>query len=463
MNADIGVIGLAVMGANLARNIASRGFKCAVYNRTYEKTTDLIDKHGDEGLMGTKTTEEFVNSLAKPRKIILMVKAGQPVDAVIESLMPLLEPDDVLIDGGNSFYKDTVRRQERLQNQGVHYVGMGVSGGEEGALKGPSIMPGGSVHSWNLLQPILEAIAAKDFHGAPCVTHVGQKGAGHFVKMVHNGIEYAIMQMLAEIYDYMRKAQGKNAAQIAMWFESVQEGPLKSYLVDIVIPVLKQEDPETGNKLIDEILDKAAQKGTGAWTSIDALERGIPVPSIATAVMARALSSQKDQRIKLASEYGLGVDISDKVLNLEKALYLGMILAYVQGLHLIAAASKEEGWSVNLSEVCRIWEGGCIIRSKLLTMFTEIFKEEPQLELILHSDKLRDLIRTDLPELKKMVAAAYEANIPIPALSSALDYLLSYISRDLPANLIQGLRDYFGAHTYERKDKEGSFHTNWSN
>lgn len=481
----IGVIGLAVMGANLARNFASRNIHTSIYNRTYEKTQTLLKEHGTEYLHGFEELKSFVESLEKPRRILVMVQAGTAVDEVIEHLSLLLEKDDIIIDGGNSDYRDTIRRTKSLEEKGLHFVGMGVSGGEEGALHGPSLMPGGSNHSWNALRPLLEKIAAKDFDGNPCVTHIGTDGAGHYVKMVHNGIEYAVMQFMAEAYDYLRKCYKMDADQIANVFEKLHQGKLKSFLFEIVQPVLRQKDEseatgrgrkdpampvlersKTPGFLIDQILDKAGQKGTGAWTVIDAAQRGIPLSSVSEAVFARSVSAQKDLRKSLNKIYKTKAKTSKEppenlIPELENALYLAMTLCYAQGLQLITKAAQEQNWLINQSEVCRIWQGGCIIRSELLRTLTTIYKTNPTIQHLLLADESKTIVTTNLSDFKNLIAKLLKKNIPAPCLFSTLNYFNSITSKELPANLIQGLRDYFGAHTFERKDQKGVFHFDW--
>ena len=464
MPSQIGVIGLAVMGANLARNFASRNIHTSIFNRTYEKTETLLKEHGNEYLHGFQNLQDFVNSLEKPRRILVMVKAGEGVEEVITHLTPLLEKDDIIIDGGNSDYHDTIRRAQTLEEKGLHFVGMGVSGGEEGALKGPSLMLGGSAHSWNALKPILEKIAAKDFDGNPCVTHIGTDGAGHFVKMVHNGIEYAVMQLMAETYDYMRKCYKLNADQIADIFEKLFQGKLKSFLFEIVQPVLREKNDKGEGFLIDQILDKAGQKGTGALTMIEAGTRGIPLSTISEAVFARSVSAQKDLRKKLGKTYKTKAKSTKNppdAQELENALYLCMLLCYAQGLHLISKTAQDQNWQINLSEVCRIWQGGCIIRSELLKTLTTIYKNNPQIEHLLIAEESKKIVVQTLPDLKKLAITLLKKNSPAPCIQATLNYYNSITSKELPANLIQGLRDYFGAHTFERKDQKGIFHFDW--
>ncbi len=466
---QIGVMGMGVMGANLARNFASRDIRTAVYNRTYDRTTEMLAAHGNDFLTGYEKLEDFVAALEKPRRILIMVKAGPAVDEVVASLKPLLDKGDVLIDCGNSLFMDTVRRTKELAAEGFNFVGMGVSGGEEGALLGPSIMPGGSEESWISLKPLLEKIAAKDFDGGACVAHIGEDGAGHYVKMVHNGIEYAIMQLIAEIYDYSRKISGRNAEQIAEIFEKIQKGPAQSFLSEITIPVLKYEDktatPHIGVRgifLVDRILDKAAQKGTGGWTAIEGFKVGTPIPAISEAVMARAISSYSDLRLRLTKLYKVQIRENDAGVDWEKVMEFGMIIAYAQGLHLIKEASREYKWQVDLAEVCRIWQGGCIIRSELLKTLRNVMKEEPGIEMLLESRKIVERIDGGLAqEFRKFTISAMAAEIALPVSASMLTYFDGIKSSYSPANLIQGLRDFFGAHTFERTDKPGVFHDEW--
>ena len=464
---QIGLIGLAVMGMNLARNISGKGFTTIVYNRTSEKTKAFIHEFGNAHLRGEETLEGLVKNLETPRKIILLVKAGDPVEEVLHELLPLLEKGDTVIDCGNSNYQDTMRRSAFLSKKGMHFVGCGISGGEEGALHGPSLMPGGSNESWKFMKPIWESIAAKDFKGGPCVTHVGTDGAGHYVKMVHNGIEYAVMQMIAEAYDLLRHLYGLDPAQIADEFERFGAGRLQSYLFEIVVEVLRRKDDLAGGFLIDHILDKAEQKGTGKWTAIDALERGVGLSTLSEAVFARINSSEKNTRVELSKIYPkpevqpvdvLGV-FSKK---LEQALYGGMLSAYAQGFELIKKAATENHWKVNLSEIARIWQGGCIIRAKILAFLTEVYKKsgtnKPHLLCL---EDIKKSIQEALPDWRILVSESITSGVPAPALTSALQYIDAITTEKLPANLIQGLRDYFGAHTYERSDRDGSFHTDW--
>lgn len=466
--AQIGLIGLAVMGANLARNIASRNIQTVVYNRTTEKTQEFIEHFGNDHLIGEETLESFVQAIEIPRKIIIMVKAGEAVDAVINQLLPLLDKGDMLIDCGNSNYHDTIRRDKELSAIGMHFVGCGVSGGEVGALQGPSLMPGGPEESWNALKDIWEAIAAKDFEGGPCVTHVGTGGAGHYVKMVHNGIEYGVMQMIAEAYDLLKRMYHLEPEQIAEIFEKYQQGRLNSYLFEIAPQVLRRKDDLSDGYLIDVILDKAGQKGTGKWTAIEALDRGVGLSTISEAVFARVNSSYKNSRIVRSKDFPKPtleprVPLQQFVKQLEQALYAGMLSSYTQGMELIKAAAAEEGWSVSLSEISRIWQGGCIIRAQILKFMTATYKKSGEENpYLLALGEIQDAINDAMPAWREVVTASLQSAIPTPCLTSALQYVDAATTERLPANMIQGLRDYFGAHTYERTDKEGVFHTEWN-
>jgi 6-phosphogluconate dehydrogenase len=471
MNAQIGIIGLAVMGANIALNIASREIEVSVYNRTTKKMTELIEAHGNEYLKGYEELKDFVESIERPRAIIILVKAGKPVDAVIEGLVPLLDEGDIIVECGNSYYKDTERRFNELKEQGINFFGCGVSGGEEGALLGPSLMPGGHKPSYERLKPILEAIAAKDFQGDPCVTYCGEGPAGHYVKMVHNGIEYGVMQLIAEAYQLLKDHFELDASQIADIFDQYNQGVLKSFLFEITVEVLRQKDEFQDGHLIDYILDKAAQKGTGKWTAIDALDRGIPTPTIGEAVNARIMSSFKDKRVQLSQLFNSFELLDDWPLEqftpvLEGALFVAMICSYAQGYHLIESASEEEGWGVDLSEASRIWQGGCIIRAEILKIFTEAFKNaEPGMHLF-EIPEITQLLNPEddykgYQNLRDVVILATESGVAIPCLSASLAYFDTMIKARCSANMIQGLRDNFGAHTYERTDREGSFHTDW--
>ncbi len=473
----VGLVGLAVMGENLALNIARNGFPIAVYNRTPARTEAfLADRAAGTAIVGASTIEEFVGSLARPRRILLMVKAGAPVDAVIAELEPHLQPGDIVIDGGNSFFQDTERRSKELGERGLNFVGMGVSGGEEGALNGPSLMPGGPRESYDLLEPMLTAIAAKTEAG-PCVTHIGPGGSGHYVKMVHNGIEYGDMQLIAETYDVMRRALGLPAAEMAEIFARWNEGKLSSYLVEVTAAVLAFVDVDTGQPLVDVILDQAEQKGTGRWTSQNALELATPTPTIDAAVAARIMSSKKNQRVAASkvlhgpgsSGNGRGplppdvrVEKEELISALEDALYFAKISSYAQGMELLQAASETYNYRLNLSEIARIWKGGCIIRAALLDPIREAYTADPQLENLLLAPEIAAAVNASMAGCRRVVGVARALGIPCPALSASLDYVDTYRQERLPANLIQGQRDFFGAHTYKRLDREGIFHTVWT-
>ena len=466
--AQVGLIGLAVMGANMARNISNHGFTTVVYNRSTEKMKAFIQAFGNAQLAGQETLEEFVQALEKPRKIILMVKAGDPVDEVIDQLMPLLDAGDMIIDCGNSNFRDTIRRNTALMRRGIQFVGCGVSGGEEGALHGPSLMPGGSLESWNEMKTIWEAIAAQDFDGGPCVTHIGGGGAGHYVKMVHNGIEYAVMQMIAEAYDLLQRVYGQTPDQVAAVFQRYHEGRLSSFLFEISVPVLTRKDDDGDGFLVDKILDKADQKGTGKWTAMEALDRGVALSSISEAVFARVNSSFKGDRMNLAPAFPKP-DIQPRLSlqpfleNLESSLYGGMLSAYVQGFELIHSAARDEGWKVNLAEISRIWQGGCIIRAELLRFLAAAYQGfGQQASHLLELQEIQEVINAVMPPWREVVCLSVEAAVPTPVLTAGLQYLDATTTERLPANLIQGLRDFFGAHTYERIDKEGVFHTEWN-
>jgi len=466
--ADIGVTGLAVMGSNLARNLARHGYVTAVHNRSASKTDTLMAEHGSDGrFVPSISVADFVASLTVPRKVIIMVKAGSATDAVIDELREFLEPGDILIDGGNAQFADTRRREEALRDKGIHFVGCGISGGEEGALNGPSIMPGGSAESYEQLGPILETISAQ-VDGEPCATHVGTDGAGHFVKMVHNGIEYADMQLIAEAYDLLRRGAGLSPAEIADVFTSWNTGELESFLVEITAEVLRHTDAATGLPLVDVISDAAAQKGTGTWTVQTALSLGTPVSGIAEAVFARALSAQSVQRRAAASVLpgpapaGSVPDRDSYVDDVRKALYASKIVAYSQGFDVIAGGAAEYDWKIDSGALARIWRGGCIIRAAFLNRITEAFEQDPDLPSLLVDPYFAAALADTQESWRRVVAGAAGFGIPVPGFSSALSYYDGLRSERLPAALIQGQRDYFGAHTYERTDRDGTFHTLWS-
>lgn len=465
--AQIGVVGLAVMGSNIARNFAHKGHTVAVYNRSPEKTRTLIAEHGDEGsFIPSETIEEFVASLERPRRALIMVQAGAATDAVIDQLADVMEPGDIIIDGGNSLYTDTIRREKAIRARGLHYVGTGISGGEEGALTGPSIMPGGTKESYESLGPLLESISAH-VDGVPCCTHISSDGAGHFVKMVHNGIEYADMQVIGEAYHLLREAAGLTPAEIADIFREWNKGDLDSYLVEITAEVLSQVDEKTGKPLVDVIVDAAGQKGTGRWTVKAALDLGIPVTGIGEAVFARALSSSLAQReaarnLPSGSLAKAPEDRDAFVERVRKALYASKIIAYSQGFDEINAGAKEYGWEIDRGALATIWRGGCIIRAQFLNRIKEAYDRDPELPALVLDEYFRDQVTECLDAWRDVVVTAAQMGIPAPVFSSSLAYYDGLRAERLPAALVQGQRDYFGAHTYKRVDLEGAFHTLWS-
>jgi len=471
--AQIGVTGLAVMGSNLARNFAHHGYTVALHNRSVAKTDALLEEHGDEGkFVRSETIEEFLDALEKPRRVLIMVKAGDPTDAVIEQLADAMEKGDIIIDGGNALYTDTIRREKAMRARGLHFVGAGISGGEEGALNGPSIMPGGPAESYVSLGPLLEEISAH-VDGVPCCTHIGPDGSGHFVKMVHNGIEYSDMQLIGEAYQLLRDGLGKTAPEIADVFAEWNKGDLDSYLIEITAEVLRQTDAKTGKPLVDVILDEAEQKGTGRWTVKSALDLGVPVTGIAEAVFARALSGSVAQRkatTGLASGQ-LGRRPSDSenesaqfIEDVSQALYASKIIAYAQGFNQIQAGSAEYDWGITPGDLATIWRGGCIIRAKFLNRIKEAYDSEPDLATLIVAPYFRSAIEAAIDGWRRVVVTATELGIPIPGFSSALSYYDALRTERLPAALTQGLRDFFGAHTYGRIDEDPSkkFHTLWS-
>ena len=464
---DVGLIGLGTMGQALARNIESRGFSVSVYNRSHE-TTEEFTKEFEGNLRGFKQVGAFVRSIARPRKIMIMVKDGKPVDMVINGLLVHLDKGDIIIDGGNSYYRDTERRFDLCKAHGIQYLGCGVSGGEEGALNGPSLMPGGSKGAYRSTKKLFEAIAAKDFAGKPCVTYLGDKGAGHYVKMVHNGIEYGIMQLMAETYQLLHTTLGMPAEDIAQVFKKFNAGKLNSFLMEIAVPVLSKGcKPGERACLIYKILDTASNKGTWKWTSIDALDRGVAVPSIAQAVFARYVSTEKQERKKLEKLYKTSykkktIAKTRFTRTLEDALYAAMFSIFAQGYDLIQKAAKDEGWDIDMAEVSRIWQGGCIVRAQLLHVLHVAYRAHRNKQTHVFSvPTVAGIMKKHVPKLRSVVSFAADAKIPTPAFSSSLYYFESMTEDRLPANVIQGLRDYFGAHTYERIDKPGTFHTDW--
>jgi len=463
---DIGLIGLAVMGQNLVLNIESRGFQVGVYNRTVATTNDFVARHPGKQLVAAQTLAGFVAGLTVPRRVMLMVQAGAAVDAVIEQLIPLLSPGDIVIDGGNSLYTDTERRDAWLTAKGLRFVGAGVSGGEEGARKGPAIMPGGPASTWQELRPIFESIAARA-EGEPCVVHIGPGGAGHFVKMVHNGIEYGDMQLICEAY-HLFTAAGMNTAEIAAVFNRWNEGPLQSYLIQITGRALEQVDPDTGRPVVELILDKAGQKGTGRWTLINAAENAVVVSTINAAVEARVLSSQKALRMiaskALAGPVGdIAMPREHLVAKVHDALYASKVVSYAQGLDLMRTMSEKQGWNLDLGAIAAIWRGGCIIRARFLNRITEAYRGDPALRNLMLAPFFKDLLKQAQQSWREVVALAVGSGIPVPAFGASLAYYDSLRCARLPANLLQAQRDFFGAHTYERIDRpEGQFfHTAW--
>ena len=466
---QIGVVGMAVMGRNLALNIESRGYSVSIFNRSSSKTDEVIALHPDKKLVPTYTVEEFVDSLEKPRRILLMVKAGEATDKTIQSLLPHLDKGDILIDGGNTFFQDTIRRNEMLANSGINFIGTGVSGGEEGALKGPAIMPGGQKDAYDLVAPILEEIAAKADDGAPCVTYVGPNGAGHYVKMVHNGIEYGDMQLIAESYDILRRVGGLSVEETAEVFKSWNNGELDSYLIEITADILTKKDPETGKPMVEVIMDTAGNKGTGKWTSQSALDLGVPLPLITESVFARYISTLKEER-EIASKELSPIKVPELsntekqalIESVRKGLYFSKIMSYAQGFAQMRVASEEFDWNLNYGEIAKIFRAGCIIRAQFLQKITDAFERDPELKNLLLDKYFLYVTESYQEAVREVVVTAVQAGIPVPTFSSALAYYDSYRSEVLPANLIQAQRDYFGAHTYNRVDKPGVFHFEWA-
>ena len=464
---DIGLIGLAVMGENLVLNMESKGFSVAVFNRTTEVTEKFAaGRAKGKNIQPTRTMEEFVAALKRPRKAMIMVKAGAPVDAVIGQLAPLLEKGDVIIDGGNSLFTDTQRRCKDLEGKGIHFVGMGVSGGEEGALKGPSLMPGGPRTSWEIIAPIFRKIAAQ-VDGEPCCRYMGPDGAGHYVKMVHNGIEYGDMQLICEAYAIMKDVLGMQAPELADIFTEWNKGELDSYLIQITSQIFRKIDPDTGKPLVDVILDKAGQKGTGMWTLQSAIQQSVVISTINAAVEARVISSRKDERVAAAKILpqpkpkkfeGNRKQLIDAVRN---ALYASKIVSYAQGMELLGAASKQYNWNLNFGDIATIWRGGCIIRAAFLNYIVDAYKRDPALHNLLLDSYFTDIIAKTQDNWRIAVSTAVQYGVAVPAFSASLAYFDSYRSARLPSNLLQAQRDFFGAHTYERVDKPGVFHTEW--
>ena len=463
---QFGVIGIGVMGKNLALNVESRGISVSVYDRDGTTTDELLLDTKEKNIVGTYSIEEFVNSLQSPRKILLMIKAGKSVDEAIEKLMPYISKGDILIDGGNSFFMDTIRRSKQLEELGFKFIGTGVSGGEEGALKGPAIMPGGQIDAYKIVEPILTAIAAK-VDGEACCTYIGANGAGQYVKMVHNGIEYADMQLICEAYSLLKEVAGLSNEQLHDVFAQWNKGELDSYLMEITSDIFTQLDSDTGKHMVDIILDSAGQKGTGKWTSQSALDLAVPIPTITEAVFARCVSSIKDERV-FASNILKGPDalfegdITGFIESVRKALYTSKICSYAQGFALMKAASEEYNWDLEYGEIAKIFRGGCIIRAQFLNKISEAYENDASIKNLMLDSYFKNIILSYQKEWRYVVSTAINLGVPVPGFSSALMYYDSYRSANLPANLLQAQRDYFGAHTFERVDKEGTFHHEWA-
>ena len=462
------MIGLAVMGSNLALNMERNGYAVAVFNREVEWVGDFLRRHEGKRFVGAQSWGQFVRALERPRKIVMLVKAGDPVDWTISQVKPHLEAGDILVDGGNSHFLDTARREQELKKDGIYFIGSGVSGGEKGALLGPSLMPGGDREAYEKIRPIWEAIAAKVDDGA-CVTYIGPGGAGHFVKMVHNGIEYGDMQLIAEAYDLMRRVLGMSAAEMAEVFEEWNGGELESYLIEITAKILRVKDPETGEPLVDLVLDKAGQKGTGKWASELALELGVPVPTIGAAVDARNLSSRKDERVEASKTIAAPPaakfegDRAELIATLREALYAAKICSYAQGMNLIRAGSERYDWKIDLGETARIWKGGCIIRARFLGKIKEAYARRPDLASLLLDPEFNARLARAQGSWRRAITVGVGAGVPVPALTASLGYFDTYRTAELPTNLTQAQRDFFGSHTYERRDKPtaGAVHTEW--
>ncbi|AYW51037.1 MAG: NADP-dependent phosphogluconate dehydrogenase [Tetragenococcus halophilus] len=465
---EVGVVGMAVMGKNLALNIESRGYSVALYNRTGSKTETVVEENSDKNLKATYSVEEFVNAIEKPRRIVLMVKAGKGTDATIQSLLPHLDQGDVLIDGGNTFFENTMRRNAELADSGINFIGTGVSGGEEGALKGPSIMPGGQKEAYDLVAPILEKIAAKAEDGTPCVTYIGPNGAGHYVKMVHNGIEYGDMQLIAESYDLMKNVLGLSVDEMADIFSEWNQGELDSYLIEITADILTRKDDQGSDQpIVDMILDSAGNKGTGKWTSQSSLDLGVPLPLITESVFARYISAFKQERVQASEilqktpEYSFTGDKKELLEKIRQALYFSKIMSYAQGFAQLRAASDEYDWNLPFGEIAKIWRAGCIIRAQFLQKITDAYDKDPDIDNLLLDDYFKEIAEKYQQAVRDVIGVAVQAGVPVPTFSSAIAYFDSYRAKRLPANLIQAQRDFFGAHTYERVDKEGIFHYSW--
>lgn len=467
-HSDIGLIGLAVMGENLVLNLESKGLSVSIFNRTREITERFVQGRAKnkERIAPTYSLAEFVKSLSKPRKVMMMVKAGSPVDAVIDQLVPLLEPGDILIDGGNSLWTDTQRREKALREKSLHFVGCGVSGGEEGALKGPSLMPGGSPEAWTAISPIFRKIAAIA-EGEPCCRYLGPDGAGHYVKMVHNGIEYGDMQLICEAYAILKNVLHLNSSELHKIFSEWNQGELNSYLIEITARIFEKRDPDTGKPLVDVILDKAGQKGTGKWTVGSATDQGIVLSTIHAAVEARILSSQKASRIAASrllpgpTDKAFCGDREALISAVRDALYVSKIVSYAQGMDLLGAAGKLYNWNLNFADIATIWRGGCIIRAQFLNRIADAYQQEPNLQNLMLAPFFRDVLAKSQANWRFALSTAIQHGVATPAFSASLAYYDSYRSENLPANLLQAQRDFFGAHTYERIDQPGTFHTQW--
>lgn len=464
---QIGVVGMAVMGKNLALNIESRGNTVAIFNRTGSKTKAVVEEHPDKKLVPSYKIEDFVASLEKPRRIIMMVKAGAGTDAVIKELLPLLDKGDVLIDGGNTFFEDTMRRSAELDKSGINFIGMGVSGGELGALHGPSLMPGGQKEAYDLVAPILEAISAKAEDGAPCVTYIGPNGAGHYVKMVHNGIEYGDMELIAESYNLMRNLLGLDVKEMADIFSEWNKGELDSYLIDITADILTRKDDLGSDKpIVDMILDRAGNKGTGKWSSQSALELGVPQSVITESVYARYISAMKQERVEASKVLpkpvaNVSVDKKEAIEMIRKALYFSKLMSYAQGFEQLRFASEKYDWKLQYGDLAKIWRAGCIIRALFLQNITDAYNKKPDLQNLLLDDYFLNIAKNYQESVRDLVGVAVKAGVPVPGFSAAISYYDSYRSAVLPANLTQAQRDYFGAHTYERTDRDGIYHYSW--
>lgn len=464
---QIGVVGMAVMGKNLALNIESRDNTVAIFNRTGSKTKAVVEEHPDKKLVPSYKIEDFVASLEKPRRIIMMVKAGAGTDAVIKELLPLLDKGDVLIDGGNTFFEDTMRRSAELDKSGINFIGMGVSGGELGALHGPSLMPGGQKEAYDLVAPILEAISAKAEDGAPCVTYIGPNGAGHYVKMVHNGIEYGDMELIAESYNLMRNLLGLDVKEMADIFSEWNKGELDSYLIDITADILTRKDDLGSDKpIVDMILDRAGNKGTGKWSSQSALELGVPQSVITESVYARYISAMKQERVEASKVLpkpvaNVSVDKKEAIEMIRKALYFSKLMSYAQGFEQLRFASEKYDWKLQYGDLAKIWRAGCIIRARFLQNITDAYNKKPDLQNLLRDDYFLNIAKNYQESVRDLVGVAVKAGVPVPGFSAAISYYDSYRSAVLPANLTQAQRDYFGAHTYERTDRDGIYHYSW--